>query len=662
MLPTNLAKMVLFGSSSSSAGVRPPTTAPTPPKPVDSFIRPDERLASFTSLLRAPASSAVHLSLLDDNSLYGAIAYYLSGLEDAHVAPFAQAIAGSASLWATPLPTSTSTSASTSSNSSKAGSAPPITLLARATNVSRAVAQATTRRVDLVLKSRLGSIGWGTRKRIGDWVQLLLGAANSHDLTLSLAQQQQVPPELVPLHAQPIARLAILTGLLLGLKAVKEQQKQNAASAAKGGSAAARLSVGAPLRKVEDEWIVAASECFELASSLYRQTAAPGIGEASQDAGSSSGGSAEEDAWEREFRRKEAEAIGQAPEQMGYAERRKRWEVALVLTASVAAYLPERKLEILPTEATVFVVSDAILGLFEHHDVLAHVAEDTQRGSEDDKLGLRAGGQTIQRTAALAADVLYPWLGPLSRVLAIGLSSAIKSSTPIALEGLLHSRAPSAAAVGQGSPAAHHLLPLFERIRGLSAHLERGWLASDLAGAPDSAIAASSQEHTKQLWTVFKSLIFSLTMVFDTMIEALIDMCPSPTEVVRADASRASGLSGSWPPVTSSNLPSQYIAIVQEVLRTYGHLYWIVGNFGTAGFTAYTRVFYSSLDILGRDSEACVVLMEQIEPRAQLEAQELEMNEAKRSAVTYYLDVAEQLTAALPDEMLEKRVLPACKP
>lgn len=170
-----------------------------------------------------------------------------------------------------------------------------------------------------------------------------------------------------------------------------------------------------------------------------------------------------------------------------------------------------------------------------------------------------------------------------------------------------------------------------------------------------------SRERTKQLWTTFKSLIFSLTMTFDSMVEALIDVCPSPTETIAADPNRRSGITGEWNPVSSSNLPVAYVDIVQSVLQTYGHLYWIVNAFGTDGFTAYTRVFYSSLDILGRDAHACVKLMEMIEPTASL-GNKLEMNEAKRSGVTYYFDVAEQLTEALPDDLIERHLLPSCQP
>lgn len=257
---------------------------------------------------------------------------------------------------------------------------------------------------------------------------------------------------------------------------------------------------------------------------------------------------------------------------------------------------------------------------------------------------------TARKLEALMTDPIYPWLGPLSRLLAIALSQATLQLAPADL-----------ASVTLQTPLDATTSAFFPRMRSLSQDMETAWLASPLAGADDTQIAKASQELTKKLWAVFKSFIFSSTMAFDSLIESLIDMCPSPTVAVPADPSRKSGLTGKWPPVTSSNLPPQYLKIVQSILQTYGHLYWIVGNFGAAGFTAYTRVFYSCLDILGRDAEQCVALLEMIEPATSQDGK-LEMNDARRSAVTYFFDVAEQLAASLPDELIEARLLPSCRP
>ena len=262
----------------------------------ESFVRPDERLTSFTSLLKAPPSSSVHLALLDDNTLYGSIAYYLSGLEEGHVGPFAGVLANSGSFWAA----STQTSAQTTGT--QRPSLPP--LLVRATNLSRAVAQATTRRADLLLKLRLGSIGWGTRRRLSNWVSSIVSACQ---LDIAASVVGPIPPELQHLDGQPVARLSILTGLLLGLNAVREQHKGS-------GIASSGLSVRSPLRKVEDEWIVAMSECLEISNRVY---APPAQISSQEEEGT--------DAWEREFKKREVgKALPDWKDPTGKSARAKR--------------------------------------------------------------------------------------------------------------------------------------------------------------------------------------------------------------------------------------------------------------------------------------------------------------------------------------------------
>ncbi|KDN53399.1 hypothetical protein K437DRAFT_253095 [Tilletiaria anomala UBC 951] len=589
----------------------------------DTFIEPDERLGTFTSLLKAPPASSTHLSLLDDNTLYGSIAYYLSGLQDEYASTFASVVATSGSFWA-----AHGREASLSSGVDEASVA---ALLSRATNLSRAVAQATTRRVELLLKSRLGSVGWGTKRKLYNWVTSIILACR-YDISASLPDP--APTEMQALQGQPIPRLAILSGLLLGLHAVKEEQKTS-------GQAQSALSLRSCLRKVEDEWIVSFSECLELVGQIYLP----------QTTATSRQQSNPRDAWEQEFRKHEQAQMDSDPSH--FTNRRKRWGVSLTLAAQVVQYVPQRKLETLPVQSLLYVASDAMLGIFEHHDVLQRIAEDVTRSGEDDKLNIASDSETARRVKALAGDKLYPWLGPISQLVAVGLSQATLQLSLADLSALALIRP------ADSTPA--NLEPFFTRVRVLSEHIGMLWLGSELAGTDNDQINMDSRETTKQLWNTFKSYIFCLTMPFDSLMEAVIDMCPSPTVPIAARPPHKSGLTGRWPAVASSNLPPQFLSIVQSILQTYGHLYWIVSAFGSNGFTAYTHIFYSSLDIIGRDAEACVALMELIEPTDSL-GKKLEMNDAKRSAITYYLDVAEQLTASLPDEIIEARLLPTCRP
>ena len=396
-------------------------------------MRPDERLSTFTSLLKAPSSSYKHLSLLDDNTLYGSVAYYLSGLEANHVGTFAATVASSGSFWATSPESATST------------------LLARSTNLSRAIAQATTRRVELLLKSQLGSIGWGTRRKLYNWVNSIIVASR---LDVTVTTPHPPPAELEALRGQPIPRLSILTGLILGLNAVDEKRK--AASGEVG------LSIKACVRKVEDEWIVTLSECLELGAAPYM----PRPVQLSPS---------EQDAWEQEFRQRERDSSASLTD---FTFRRPFWEPALVTAAHCVQYLPARKLAVLPVQPLLHISTDAIVGLFEHHSVLQSLPADVTKS--DGQVSLPQGSPTARAASALLADPLFAWLGPISTIATSALTSATTQLAPADLGQLVLTQS------SDSSPT--NLRAFFSRIQILSHKMEMAWLSSDLAGAQEEQI------------------------------------------------------------------------------------------------------------------------------------------------------------------------------
>lgn len=245
------------------------------------------------------------------------------------------------------------------------------------------------------------------------------------------------------------------------------------------------------------------------------------------------------------------------------------------------------------------------------------------------------------RAAAWAADVhahpLFARLGPLARLVGGAVRRCVAAESPDELTALLFGRDAPLAALNRAA-----------------AQLDAAWAAGPLAGRADDAIAQPSRHVTTTLWHAFKSLLFASTLVFDALVEAVVDQLPSPTVTYPP----RDGLPG------SSNIAPAYLVMLRHVLNTYMHLYFITASFGLDGFEAYRKVFYACLDVLGRDERAAIATLDELGmlrggPVATPAAH---ASFAERTHTTYFLLVAEQLTADVPDALIEHDILPVCVP
>lgn len=686
------------------------------------FLDPtdDATFQSLKKLLSAPSTSTQHLSLLSETTLYGSITYYLSKLQLEHVAEFAGVISSSGCLWTPPPPTSSPPTAapkgtskvtwasepgSVSTTSSKTTSSEPATsapssvpsslsafLISRSTSISQAVASALTKRVDLIVRSKRKSAGWASRKALSQYIGVIIQGIDD-------TERDATPESYTAARGLPIPRFAIIGGLLNALYALKDQRKRIRDMSILEEMAALRanptlgLSVRGQLSSTEDEWIVTLAEILD---HLHGPGDTPSntLAEASESNSDAAGSKPDVDEWEAEFQKRTAQVAGPASitslasMQARQAALRDVRDVPLYLAAQLAPFVPDRKIHALDPIHLTSATSDAVLQLFEasdhssflsslSHDVSTHDGS-SSGGSSSNKAGqihLNPNGTTAQVLRSVTDSTLFPLLGPLSKLMSRGLAKAVTSLTPDELSSLLLGTSDGSLELPPEGEAMSY--PLLVRMFRLSSRLEASWLSSPLAGAEESQIAESSRQLTKQLWTVFKTLLFSYTMVFDSMMDALVDMCPSPTLTIppAAVASKSEILDSStalvkrkWPPASTSNLPAPYLLVVQLILTTFSHLYWITSTFGSDGFDVYRKVFYSALDVIGRDGEACIQLLELIAPvtidalGSSTSTQGVEMNVAKRSSTTYFLNVAEQLVGVLPDEVVEQLILPICRP
>jgi alkylhydroperoxidase family enzyme len=394
-----------------------------------------------------------------------------------------------------------------------------------------------------------------------------------------------------------ISTLAILTGLVAGLQAAKAQKSQNENRG---------LNVHYALDRGEDEWCIALAECLAALSSQELPL----------------------NEWEAEFKK----ATTHQSSQPSGAK-----TATLYLAAQVAPFISSKKIEALPTDSLLNTLAATMLELFEDSRLLDSIREDV---SQDDRglLILKSDSPTAKRASSFASHPLFPLMGPLSRMVSLALSSATRTMSHLQLQDLL---------MGEGS--------FIHRMEILSLQWQSKWLSCRLAGASEEEIDQASRTQTTRLWNIFKTLLFSYTMIFDALMEAIVDVCPSPTITLPADKEASS--SGRWPPSTTCNIPRTYLHLTTSILKVYSHLSWITATFGSSAFDAYRRVFHEALEVLARDAQDCVNLVDHLAPQGPT----LQINAGRRAAVTYYLDVVEQSMGILPDEMVVQDILPLVK-
>lgn len=187
------------------------------------------------------------------------------------------------------------------------------------------------------------------------------------------------------------------------------------------------------------------------------------------------------------------------------------------------------------------------------------------------------------------------------------------------------------------------LLPRLARLEDLAANLNTGWASCRWSEVQDDNDLHPDTRQRNEPWTILKTALFTLTMVYSSLI-ALLNSIP---------------LSSDQPPSDT------VLDLVACSLRTFSHLYFVTSKFGTDGFGAYRSVWYGALDLAARGRPAKVQqIVSTFEPYLGSSTTEAPQEEGvvSRSTTTYYLNAVEQLIAVLPDAYLEERVLPLARP
>ncbi|MCO5584960.1 hypothetical protein L7F22_038892 [Adiantum nelumboides] len=579
--------------------------------------QPDATYKSLSALLASPASSASsHLSLIGSNSLSASITHYLATLPTEEASKFARQLVTSRAFW-----NDAETADDIDTNQTNFAD----DTLSKTQLLFEATARSVLGRIQVIVHQYKGNLGWSAQRALVSWIRALSDAIH--------VDLESIPKKCQPL---PISSFALQTGLVAGLQAARAQRKQHDSTTGGPISSTGTLSSNAlstryALRRAEEEW------CTTLAESLRRMT---------ENEASKAKEDSEEDEWEREFRRVSLHA---GIEQARKADPRNDPQtILLFLAAQVSPYVSARRLSLLNPGDVIKVLSDTMLDLFEGCGIFQSLREDIYQDAQG-LLGLSASSGTALRAQLLNDHPLFKVFGPLSRLLSLAFSNITRSLNPAQVQEVLLGLSPETFSA-----------PL-SRMYAIAFAWETRWLGSRLAGAEEREILRSSRPQTKLLWGVFKTLLFSYTMIFDALMEAIVDVCPTPTETrpISVNASENTEVGNKWLATTESNIPPVYLQIVRTILLTYSKLSWVISTFGTGGFDAYRRVFYEALEVLSRDGRASVALTIRLIP-SPLDI--LQTNAARRAKATFFLDVVEQLMIQLPDDMIEDVILPACRP
>jgi hypothetical protein len=187
------------------------------------------------------------------------------------------------------------------------------------------------------------------------------------------------------------------------------------------------------------------------------------------------------------------------------------------------------------------------------------------------------------------------------------------------------------------------LLPQLERLETLAEQINCDWSNCPWSNASGPEFLHPDTRLRDEPWTLFKTLLFTLTMVFSSLISLLNAMPLSPNK----------------------SPDRSVLELASCTLRTFSATYFITSQFGSAGFGAYQNVWYGAVDLVGRAEiqtveqvvKSCEPRFEHSEPR-----RDILKGTVSRSRLTYWLNLIEQLVPSLPDRYLGETVLPILRP
>ncbi|KAG2065595.1 hypothetical protein BDR04DRAFT_1108247 [Suillus decipiens] len=181
----------------------------------------------------------------------------------------------------------------------------------------------------------------------------------------------------------------------------------------------------------------------------------------------------------------------------------------------------------------------------------------------------------------------------------------------------------------------------YQKLNSITAHVETDWFPTSLSGATSqNLLSPDTREVTTAIWATLKTLLFSVIMITEAGLSALVYIPSTPAVL----------------PFTST--------LAEIVLQALSHLSFVIAQFGGAGHGAFDelkRLFYLALDVLGSDviesnkyaRDLCVV-------ESGLES--LLAHPFYQAKKAFALSAIEQLIPALNELTIQELVFPTCLP
>ncbi|KAG2113665.1 hypothetical protein BD769DRAFT_1490433 [Suillus cothurnatus] len=181
----------------------------------------------------------------------------------------------------------------------------------------------------------------------------------------------------------------------------------------------------------------------------------------------------------------------------------------------------------------------------------------------------------------------------------------------------------------------------YEKLNSITAHVVTDWFPTALSGATgQSLLSPDAREVTTAIWATLKTLLFSVIMITEAGLSALV-----------------------YIPSSSAVLPrNSTLAVI--VLQTLSHLSFVIAQFGGAGHGAFDelkRLFYLALDVLGSDvAESNEYARRLCDVKSGLDPPLAHpFYQAKKA---FALSAIEQLVPVLNELIIQELVLPTCLP
>ncbi|TDL23183.1 hypothetical protein BD410DRAFT_858264 [Rickenella mellea] len=185
----------------------------------------------------------------------------------------------------------------------------------------------------------------------------------------------------------------------------------------------------------------------------------------------------------------------------------------------------------------------------------------------------------------------------------------------------------------------------------ITSNVESDWNYSDMANMKDDdLVAIHSRETTTELWTVLKTLLFSVVMVSQTILSTVVfDSAGLAHPDVLTDAEFA-----------------------MNVLWMLSHLSFIISKFGGVvvtgqshradGFKELKKVFHTALDVLSADKGQSEAFVQRLSETTGLVYEPERQPLCYHAWKAYALGCVEQLIPVINEQCTENYVLPMCQP